>query len=308
MSLQHLHVIDTHTGGEPTRTVVGGFPTLTGSTAAEKLHCFRQHHDHWRTALLKEPRGNEVMVGALLCEPADATCVAGVIFFNNTGYLGMCGHGLIGVIETLRWHQQLPTSSYRIETPVGVVTATLHEDGRVSVQNVPAHRKASGVAVELPGIGAFTGDVAYGGNWFYLVEHHGFELSRANIPQLTDICLRLRAAIREAGYPEVDHVELFGAPSDSTNHSRNFVLCPGGEYDRSPCGTGTSAKLACLAADAKLAPGQVWRQESIIGSVFEGSYAPCEHGIIPTITGQAFVTADSQLILDPNDPFQFGIP
>jgi 4-hydroxyproline epimerase len=308
MNTQRLHVIDSHTGGEPTRTVVSGFPELNGNTMTEKLATFRQQYDHLRTALLKEPRGNEVMVGALLCEPADVTCTAGVIFFNNTGYLGMCGHGLIGVIETLRWHQQLPPGSCRIETPVGVVTATLHEDGHVSIQNVPAHRKASGVTVELPGIGTFTGDVAYGGNWFYLVENHSLKLSCANVPQLTDVCLRLREAVRNAGHPEVDHIELFSAPDGSAHHSRNFVLCPGGEYDRSPCGTGTSAKLACLAADGKLAPGQIWRQESIIDSVFEGSYEPTEQGIIPTITGQAFVTADSQLILNPNDPFQFGIP
>jgi len=286
--MKRIPIIDSHTGGEPTRVVLG-------SVTTEELETYRR-------AIICEPRGHEVIVGALLVDPKDASCATGVIFFNNVGLLGMCGHGMIGLITTLRHLGRISAGEHRIETPVGIVTATLHEDGRVSIRNVVSYRKAKAVQA-----GGFRGDVAYGGNWFFLVSDHGLALTRKNIPQLTQASLAMRAAVHAAGFPEVDHVELFAPPHDPVNHSRNFVLCPGGEYDRSPCGTGTSAKLACLAADGKLAPDEVWRQESIIGSVFEGSYTPTENGIIPTITGTAFITAESTLILDPGDPFQFGI-
>jgi 4-hydroxyproline epimerase len=243
-----------------------------------------------------------VIVGALLVEPKDVSCAAGVIFFNNVGLLGMCGHGMIGLIATLKHLGRITAGEHRVETPVGIVTATLHDDDRVSIRNVPSFRKAKGIKA-----GGVTGDVAWGGNWFFLVSDHGLHLTLKNVPQLTQASLAMREAVRAAGYPEVDHVELFAPPHDRVNHSRNFVLCPGGEYDRSPCGTGTSAKLACLAADGKLAPGEVWRQESILGSVFEGSYEAGENAIIPTITGLAFITAETTLILDSADPFRFGI-
>lgn len=288
MSMKRIPIIDSHTGGEPTRVV------LSGISAAEL--------EMYRRAIICEPRGHEVIVGALLVEPRDASCAAGVIFFNNVGLLGMCGHGMIGLIATLKHLGRISAGEHRVETPVGIVTAVLDERGRVSIRNVPSYRKAKGIKA-----GGVTGDVAWGGNWFFLVADHGLDLTLKNVPQLTQASLAMREAVRGAGYPEVNHVELFGPPRDDANHSRNFVLCPGGEYDRSPCGTGTSAKLACLAADGKLAPGEVWRQESILGSVFEGSYQNSEGGIIPTITGEAFITAETTLILDPADPFQFGI-
>ncbi len=286
--MKRIPIIDSHTGGEPTRVVLSG-------VTAEELETYRR-------AIICEPRGHEVIVGALLVEPKDASCAAGVIFFNNVGLLGMCGHGMIGLIATLKHLGRLSAGEHRVETPVGVVTATLHDDGRVSIRNVPSYRQAKGIKA-----GGVTGDVAWGGNWFFLVADHGLELTLKNVSQLTQASLAMREAVRAAGYPEVDHVELFGPPHGAANHSRNFVLCPGGEYDRSPCGTGTSAKLACLAADGQLAPGETWRQESILGSVFEGSYEAGEGGIIPTITGEAFITAETTLILDPADPFQFGI-
>ena len=286
--MKRIPIIDSHTGGEPTRVVLYG-------VTPDELETYRR-------AILCEPRGHEVIVGALLVEPRDTSCAAGVIFFNNVGLLGMCGHGMIGLIITLRHLGRISSGQHRIETPVGIVTATLHEDGRVSIRNVASYRKARAVKA-----GGVTGDVSYGGNWFFIVADHGLSLTRANIPQLTQASLAMRAALHAVGYREVDHVELFAPPHDSANHSRSFVLCPGGEYDRSPCGTGTSAKLACLAADGKLAPGEIWRQESIIGSVFESSYENTPNGIIPTITGTAFITAESTLILDPADPFQFGI-
>jgi 4-hydroxyproline epimerase len=286
--MTRISIIDSHTGGEPTRMVLSG-------VTADELETYRR-------AIICEPRGHEVIVGALLVEPKDASCAAGVIFFNNVGLLGMCGHGMIGLIATLKHLGRITAGEHRVETPVGIVTATLHDDDRVSIRNVPSYRKAKGV--KAAGV---TGDVAWGGNWFLLVADHGLELTLQNVPQLTQASLAMREAVRAAGYSEVDHVELFAPPHDPANHSRNFVLCPGGEYDRSPCGTGTSAKLACLAADGKIAPGEVWRQESIIGSVFEGTYGANESGIIPTITGQAFITAETTLILDPADPFQMGI-
>jgi 4-hydroxyproline epimerase len=286
--LRRLSVIDSHTGGEPTRVIPGGL------RAADL--------EPYRRAILCEPRGHEVIVGALLEEPEDKDCVARVTFFNNVGLLGMCGHGMIGVLATLQHLGRIDPGVHRLETPVGAVTATLHNDGRVSVRNVVAYRKASGAAA-----GHVTGDVAWGGNWFYLVADHGLSLTPENLPLLTQASLEIREQIRAAGYPEVDHIELFGPAHDPANHSRNFVLCPGGEYDRSPCGTGTSAKLACLAADGKLAPGEIWRQESVIGSVFEGLYETVEGGIIPTITGCAFVVAETVLLFGEDDPFARGI-
>jgi len=286
--VKRIPIIDSHTGGEPTRVVLGG-------VTADDLETYRR-------AIICEPRGYEVIVGALLVEPKDVSCAAGVIFFNNVGLLGMCGHGMIGLIATLKHLGRISEGEHRVETPVGIVTATLNDDGRVSIRNVPSFRKAKGIKA-----GGVTGDVAWGGNWFFLVSDHGLNLTLKNVPQLTQASLAMREAVRAAGYPEVDHVELFAPPHDRVNHSRNFVLCPGGEYDRSPCGTGTSAKLACLAADGKLAPGEVWRQESILGSVFEGSYEAGENAIIPTITGLAFITAETTLILDSADPFRFGI-
>ncbi len=286
--MRRLHVIDSHTGGEPTRVVLGGVSPAELET--------------WRRALICEPRGHEVIVGALLTEPRDSSCAAGVTFFNNTGLLGMCGHGMIGVIQTLQHLGRLAAGEHRVETPVGIVTALLHNDGRVSIRNVPSYRQAKDVKA-----GGFIGDVAWGGNWFFLVADHGLDLQLENLPELTRATLAIREAVHAAGHPEVDHVELFGPPHDPANHSRNFVLCPGGEYDRSPCGTGTSAKLACLAADGKLAPGEIWRQESVLGTVFEGSYEPCDPGIIPTVTGRAFITAETTLLFDPDDPFRHGI-
>lgn len=286
--MKRIQIIDSHTGGEPTRVVLDG-------VAEGELETYRR-------AIICEPRGHEVIVGALLCEATDSTCVARVVFFNNVGLLGMCGHGMIGVMATLAHLGRVGPGAHRVETPVGVVVARLHPDGSVSITNVCSYRKAKGVRA-----GEVTGDVAYGGNWFFLVADHGLVMSRENIPELTQRSLEMREAVREAGFPEVDHVELFGPAQEAGNDSRNFVLCPGGEYDRSPCGTGTSAKLACLAADGKLAPGEVWRQESIIGSVFEGSFAAADEGVVPTITGRAFVTAESTLILDAADPFRLGI-
>jgi 4-hydroxyproline epimerase len=309
---QKIFVIDSHTGGEPTRVVIAGGPELGGGTMAERVRVFREKHDHFRSAVVNEPRGSDVVVGALLVEPADKTCAAGVIFFNNVGALGMCGHGTIGFIVTLKHLGRISAGDHRIETPVGIITATLHENGEVSVRNVASHRIAKDVEVDVEGVGKITGDIAWGGNWFFLVGEHGQALELRNVEQLTDVTWRIRQSLTKqgitgAGGAEIDHIELFGPPDDTGNHSRNFVLCPGKAYDRSPCGTGTSAKLACLYADGKLKAGEIWRQESTLGSVFEGSVEIVDGRIIPTIKGSAFVTTESTLILQDADPFKWGI-
>jgi 4-hydroxyproline epimerase len=271
---------------------------------------FRRDFDHLRSAIVNEPRGSDVVVGALLVPPVDPSCAAAVVFFNNVGFLGMCGHGTIGLVATLAHLGRIGAGEHRIETPVGTVTATLHPDGEVSVANVASWRAHRAVSVEAAGVGRVTGDVAWGGNWFYLIADHGQELALSNVERLTDYGWRVRRALNAQGFPDVDHVELFGAPVAPAANARSFVLCPGKAYDRSPCGTGTSAKLACLAADGKLAEGERWVQESIVGSTFIGSYRWVDRGagtIAPVVAGRAFVNAEATLLLDERDPFAFGI-
>ena len=308
--VHRLTVIDSHTGGEPTRVVVAGGPEFGGGPLAGRRERFQREFDHFRSAVVNEPRGSDVVVGALLVEPEDASCVAGVIFFNNVGYLGMCGHGMIGLVVTLAHLGRIKPGEHRIETPVGIITATLHPNSEVSIANVASWRAHKAATVNVPGIGPVTGDVAWGGNWFFLVEKHGQGLSLTNVDQLTDFCWRVRQAVNTQGFPEVDHVELFGPPTVGKANSRNFVQCPGKAYDRSPCGTGTSAKLACLAADGKLPEGAPWIQESILGSTFTGRYRWLDRNagkIAPVITGMAFVNAESMQVLDEKDPFCWGI-
>jgi 4-hydroxyproline epimerase len=307
--LQRIQYIDSHTGGDPTRVVIAGGPDLGSGSLAERARLFREQFDTFRSCVVNEPRGSDVLVGALLCEPCDPASAAGVIFFNNVGVLGMCGHGTIGLAVTLAHMGLLDPGGYRIETPVGVVAVTLHDAHRVTVRNVPSYRQHANVSVEVDGIGCVTGDIAWGGNWFFLVKEHSEELHIGNVERLTDVTWRIRQAVN-AAFPEpIDHVELFGPPLDPANHSRNFVLCPGKAYDRSPCGTGTSAKLACLFADGKLKLGEVWRQESITGSVFEGRCEPTDTPgeVTPSITGTAYITAEATLLVDEDDPLKDGI-
>jgi 4-hydroxyproline epimerase len=311
-----ISVIDSHTGGEPTRLIVDGGPDLGSGPLAQRLDIFRQNFDPIRSGVVKEPRGSDVMVGALLCEPHEPACSAGVIFFNNVGFLGMCGHGTIGLMVSLAHMGRIGPGMHRIDTPVGIVEAQLHDDLSVTVCNVPAWRYRDGVPLDVPGLGRVHGDIAWGGNWFFLVADHGLSLASAGTDALTQASWAIRQALEEngvtgAGGAPIDHIELFGEPSDPAFDSRSFVLCPGKAYDRSPCGTGTSAKLACLAADGSLAEGALWRQESIIGSVFEARYArdaslPDGH-VRPSIRGSAHVSAESKLIFTSGDPFAWGI-
>jgi len=301
--MKRVHIIDSHTGGEPTRLVMTGFPELAGETIADKLDNLRTQHDQWRRACLLEPRGNDVLVGALYCAPVSADATCGVIFFNNAGYLGMCGHGTIGLVASLHHLGQIAPGVHKIDTPVGPVSATLHADGAVTLRNVPAYRYRQQVPVDVPGHGRVYGDIAWGGNWFFLVSDHGQVLQMDNVEALTDYTWAMLKALEDGAL--IDHIELFA--DDAQADSRNFVMCPGKAYDRSPCGTGTSAKLACLAADGKLAAGEPWIQASITGSQFEGSYEWEGERVRPSITGRAYMTADSTLLIDEQDPFAWGI-
>ena len=305
-----IRIIDSHTAGEPTRLVTEGGPELGDGPLEERRRRFREQYDHYRRAIVNEPRGSDTVVGALLCRPHRPDCQIGVIFFNNVGYLGMCGHGTIGLVASLAAAGRCAPGPIRIDTPVGPVDAHLHEDGTIDVVNVTSFRKARQVAISLPGAGQIRGDIAWGGNWFFLADAGSTPIALGNLESLTSLAVRVRRAVNQQGFPEVDHVELFGPPRRADAGSRNYVLCPGGAYDRSPCGTGTSAKLACLAADGELEEGAPWVQESLIGSTFTGRYRWHDRGkgeIVPTITGRAHVTAESVLRLDPEDPFCWGI-
>jgi 4-hydroxyproline epimerase len=308
--MQRMHVIDSHTAGEPTRLVLEGGPDLGDGSLAQRAQRFHTDFDAYRSAIVNEPRGSDPLVGALLVKPHHPDCTLGVIFFNNVGFLGMCGHGTIGLIASLQHTGELKVGAVNIDTPVGPIKARLDADGSISVVNVVSYRSAHQQAVEVPGIGRVVGDVAWGGNWFFLVSEHNQIIDLAHIEALTAYAWRIREAVNAQGFPLVDHVELFGSATTPGAHSRNFVLCPGKAYDRSPCGTGTSAKLACLAADGKLAEGETWVQESVIGSRMSGSFRWQDRArgeIVPTITGTAHVTGEATLYLDPRDPFCWGI-
>jgi 4-hydroxyproline epimerase len=311
-STRRIEVIDSHTAGEPTRCVLSGGPDLGKGTLSERMERLRRDHDWMRRAILCEPRGSDVVVGAWLLKSDTPDCVAAVVFFNNAGHLGMCGHGTIGVAATLAHLGRIQPGVHFLQTPVGKVKIDLKSKNDATIENVPAYRYASSVEVEVPDHGTVTGDIAWGGNWFFLAEHDGIPLELENAEALTNLTWSVRtqlsaSEITGANGAEIDHIELFTAPNNPANHSRNFVLCPGKAYDRSPCGTGTSAKMACLVAAGKLAPGDVWKQEGILGTVFEGSVRIDNGAIIPSITGSAFVTAESALLFDPGDPFRNGI-
>ncbi len=307
---RRLRFVDSHTGGEPTRLLLDGIPKPGVGEIREWYLEVRRTHGWLLAAAVNEPRGSDILVGGVYWPAADAASAGEVMFFNNVGLLGMCGHGTIGLVATLAHLGRLGPGRHTLQTPVGEVRALLHDDGSVSVENVPAFRHRKDVAVDVPGYGHFVGDVAWGGNWFYIVEHAQDRIDLSNRDLLTELCWAIRIELRARGITgrggtEIDHIELSSARDAAPgNDARNFVLCPGKAYDRSPCGTGTSARLACLAADGVLAPGQAWRQESVTGSVFEGRFEPGgidDDGtawIRPSITGRAQVTAVGELLID----------
>ncbi len=315
-----IHILDSHTAGEPTRLVLDGGPDLGSGSIAERLAVFRSLHDRFRSAVVNEPRGSDALVGALLCRPVDPTCIAGVIYFNNVGYLGMCGHGTIGLVASLAWLGRIQPGHHRIETPAGIVTAQLHADGEVTVGNVPSYRLTRNAQVDVPGYGQVRGDVAWGGNWFFLTHDHRFPIDMAHLDELTAYAWAIRTALPGQGIcgrdgAEIDHIELFspvleaGGATASVDRidGSNFVLCPGKAYDRSPCGTGTSANMACLWADGVLKPGALWRQASVTGGVFTGHIEERDRQLWPFIRGSAYVTSEARLHLDERDPLCWGI-
>jgi 4-hydroxyproline epimerase len=322
--LQGISILDSHTAGEPTRLVIAGGPELASASMIDRLDELRTKFPGFRNSVVAEPRGSDVLVGALLCPPEHADSVAGVIFFNDVGYLGMCGHGTIGLVHSLAHLGRIAPGEHRIDTPAGTVRARLHLDGSVTVINVPSYRYQANRVVEVPGLGRVVGDVAWGGNWFFLIRSAPpTPISMENVRELTRLAVQVRDTLQTAGItgPQgeiVDHIEWFAPPESPANHSRSFVLCPGVAYDRSPCGTGTSAKLACLAADGLLASGKLWRQEEILGTVFTASYEPGPprssgaepdaRTILPSITGRAYMTGQTTLLFDADDPFRQGIP
>ena len=308
-----MRVIDSHTAGEPTRAIVEGGPELGVGRLAERAARFESRHAWIRSALLTEPRGFDAMVGALLCPPDDPSCATGIVFFDTAGNLGMCGHGTIGVAATLAFLGRIAPGTHRFETPVGVVAVEAKSANEIAVENVESYRREAGASVEVEGLGRVTGDVAWGGNWFFQCPKAPLPLEMENVPALTDAAARVQTALARAGIAgadgaRVDHIQFFGPPSSAAADSRNFTLCPGGAYDRSPCGTGTSARLACLAADGTLAPGETWVQESIIGSTYRAHYRPgAGGGIVPTVEGRAFVVGETVLHFAPDDPYRTGI-
>ncbi len=308
-----MHVVDSHTGGEPTRVILGSGLDLGSGSLAERAERLSTEHQVFCESIMLEPRGQVAMVGALLVEPTNPECVTGVIYLDADAVLGMCGHGTIGLTVTLAHLGRIGIGTHKIETPVGIVEVELSDANTVTVTNIESHRAHKAVSVEVEGIGTITGDVAYGGNWFFIVDPSPIAVSTENIRQLTDTTIAVREATIAQGIggedgQSIDHVIFQDASSKEHVHSCNFVLCPDDAYDRSPCGTGSSARLACLAADGVLAPGEEIMQESVIGSSYRLSYQPGKNGgIIPTITGQAFIMAESQLFFDENDPFKYGI-
>ena len=307
----NIHVIDSHTEGEPTRVLIEGAPDLGSGPVAEQAKTFAENHDHLRRAMVLEPRGSDVLVGAILIPPSDPSADFGVIFVNNAGILGMCVHGTIGVMRTLQSIGKIDAGSEIIlETNVGLVKAHEHSDSSITVENVASYRSSTKIPVQLKDRTVHA-DIAWGGNWFALVEDHGEDLMPERITELTKVSQAIRTVMNDQGLDgdtggAVDHVELF-SPVATAAHSRSFVLCPGGAYDRSPCGTGTSAKIACLAADGLLKEGEEWIQESIIGSRFTARYRLEAGKVIPEIRGRAWITADSQIHIDETDPFRYGI-
>jgi 4-hydroxyproline epimerase len=309
--VQRVDVIDSHTGGEPTRVVLTGGPELGGGSVAEQLEIFRSRYDRFRKAVVNEPRGSDVLVGALLTPPGDPSCEHGVIFFNNVGCLGMCGHGLIGVVRTLAHLGRVATGAVSIDTPVGRVSARIEDDGAITIGNVPARCHALDVAVSVPGLGTVTGDIAYGGNWFFIARSPGIPLEPGNVSELTRVCRDLLSALRVqnitgADGADIDHIELTAPSAHGDADAVNFVLCPGGAWDRSPCGTGTSAKLAVMHARSELKPRQRWRQQSVTGGVFTAWLEERNGELHPFIRGRAWITGEAQLRFEPDDPLRGG--
>ncbi|MGE4602154.1 MAG: proline racemase family protein [Planctomycetota bacterium] len=313
MAAANIRYIDTHTAGEPTRIIIDGFPHLEGESISDCRDVLTRDHDALRAGIVREPRGHEAMVAALLLDSSIEECDAGVIFFNNVGTLGMCGHGAIGVVKALHHMGKIEVGGCTLETPVGVIETTLHPEGDVSVRNVRSYREMADVSVTIQEGIELIGDVAWGGNWFFITESPGVPIEPSRIDQLIDLCCEIRTALKADGVTgtsgaAIDHIEVHQSlPEEQGVGVRSFVLCPGKEWDRSPCGTGTSATLACLHARGQLQEGAPWIQMGVLGTRFSGTFVADGNGVYPTIRGSAYLSGEGTLHFMEDDPFRHGI-
>jgi 4-hydroxyproline epimerase len=312
-----LRVLDSHTIGEPTRLVIDEWCAAsldlgTGSVR-QRRDVFRERYDHLRRAIVADPRGVEAMVGVVLVPPTDPSCDLGAIYFNRVGYLDMCGHATIGLAVSLGHLGRISPGPFRLETPAGVVGVQWHGGTSVSFQCVSPRRIHRGLVVRCADGTTVSGDVATSGLWFFICRDHGLSIDTEAISQLRDKAWAIRRSLAAAGVTGdtgevIDHIVLMGPPQDPANHARNFVLCPDGAFDRSPCGTATSALVGCLHDDDLLAEGALWRQESILGGVYEASINRSGGVLMPTVRGQAWITAESTLHFAADDPYRTGLP
>ena len=323
------HCVDSHTEGMPTRVVVGGVGVLPGATMEERRQYIVNEADHLRTWLMYEPHGHSAMSGSILQPPTRPDADWGVVYIEVSGCLPMCGHGTIGtatvLVETGMVEVTEPVTVIRLDTPAGLVIARVQVKGTraksVTIENVPSFVTELDAIVEVPGIGAVRYDMAYGGNFYAIVElsELGQEFGKEHAPELLELGLSIMNAINYTNPPvhpdnpaidHVHHVQLVAAHS-TAQHSRHAMAIYPGWFDRSPCGTGTSARIAQLVARGQLAIGEPLINESIIGTRFTGraigtttvSGVPA---ILPEITGRAWITGTSQHMLAPDDPFPAG--
>lgn len=324
-----IKVIDSHTMGEPTRIIYDGFPKLKGNTMMEKKNDLMEHYDFLRTALMLEPRGHRDMFGALLTEPVHEEAHFGVIFLESNGCLNMCGHGSIGaaamIVETGMVEVKEPYTEVVLDAPSGIIRTKVHVvEGKaveVSILNVPAFLYQQNQEIDVPGWGKIPFDISFGGSFFALVdtEKIGLSLEIENVNRITELGMALLDRMKEeveVKHPylditTVDLVEFYGPSKNTEANMKNCVIFGNAQVDRSPCGTGTSAKIATLYTKGELKIGQEFVYESITGSLFRGEVTKeVEVGgykaVIPQITGSAYITGINQYIIDEKDPLAYG--
>ena len=327
--LNMITAVDSHTEGEPTRVVTGGVPFVPGKTMPEKKQWLAENRDDLRKSLMWEPRGHKDMLGALITPPVSKDADFGVIFMDGDGYLDMCGHGSVGVVTVVLETGMVPMKdsgeqTVVMDTPAGLITArAIMEHGKaksVSFQNVPSFYYSS-LTVKVPGLGEIPVDISYGGNYFALVNVNrlNMPLEVENIKDLTEIGLTIRDLVNQQAeiiHPgtgakgSVDLTEIYDE-SSAPAVTKNIVIFGAGQVDRSPCGTGTCAKMAVLNKKNKLSPNEIYRHKSIIGTEFQGKILEETtvgdyKAIIPEITARAYITGIQQFVMDADDPFKYG--
>lgn len=325
-----IQAIDSHTAGEATRIVVGGIPNIKGNTMPEKKQYLEDHLDHIRTAIMLEPRGHNDMFGSVMTQPCDPDADFGIIFMDGGGYLNMCGHGSIGAmtvaVETGVVPMEEPVTKVVMEAPAGIIKGDVKvENGKVqsvSIFNVPAFLYKKDQEVELPGVGKVKFDISFGGSFFAIVHASqlGLKIEPKNAAKLTDMAMELRDIINkeiEIQHPTLEHiktvdlVEIWDEPTNEKATYKNVVIFGQGQVDRSPCGTGTSAKLATLHARGELKEGEKFVYESILGTLFEGEIVGTTKvgefdAVLPKITGSAYMTGFNNFLIDEDDPVKYG--